>query len=143
MARFVKALPALALCIASCSPDAPPASGNTSPPPNAGTLLIHAQMTLGACYANGYCPDHFPLRRTAIVVRSPRGDLVTVATDRFGDARVRLAPGRYFTRLAPSARIQRAGDGEYNVLCGAGDQAAHALVTPRQITRVEVTCAQP
>lgn len=107
-------------------------SNNPMPPPNAGTAVIHARWTAGACNAAGRCAEQGVMGNSVIVLlRLGSGQRLTGRTDDQGDATFRITPGRYEARFArPYA-------------CGAGATTARIRVTARASSHAAIICVAP
>lgn len=112
-------------------------------PGNPGTLVVHARMTFGPVNERtGHAAGEFPMSGTRVRVRSADGTSAVARTDRHGNARFELAPGRYVARLADLAQPDGRGGGP-QIDCGAGAKSAMVRVPPHRVVHAEITCAQP
>ena len=119
------------------------ATSSSPVPPNAGTLIVHATMTLGPINAaTGRAAGEFPMTKTRVRVRAINGSSVTGTTNASGDARFVLAPGVYVVRLADLAQPDGAGGGP-QLDCGVGDSPATVRVLPHVVVHAAVACGQP
>jgi NADPH-dependent 2,4-dienoyl-CoA reductase/sulfur reductase-like enzyme len=111
------------LLLAACSTDT-----STPTPPNAGTLILHAQFAAGPVLARtGHQVTEVPLANAKIVLRSADGFLPTiVTTDEHGNARLFLAPGVWTARL--------------DVDCPTGDDPVTVGIQPGGETHTTVSC---
>lgn len=80
--------------------DASSCSESPDPPPNVGTLIVHALSTWGPVDSNGHSAGEQVLTETEVIARAANGVSAAATTDESGDARLMLAPGRYAVRLA-------------------------------------------
>lgn len=128
------------LTAASCSSRVGDVAG---PPAHAGALVVHAVMTLGPVNERtGRAAGEFAMSGTRVSVRSTDGTSLVAPTDRHGNARFELTPGRYVARLADLAQPDGQGGGP-QLDCLVGAFGASVRVLPHRTVHVEVTCVQP
>lgn len=124
------------IAVTSCS------KGSAQTPSNAGTLIVHATMTLGPVNERtGDAAVELAMAKADIRVRADDGSINLGETDAHGDARFVLVPSTYLARLVHTSQGDGMGDAE--LLCDAGDVPARAGVLPHRVTRVKVLCVQP
>lgn len=128
----------LVLAATACSRHA-----GSAGPPDTGTLVVHAVMTVGPVNERtGRAAGEFSMTGTRVAVASPPRAIAIATTDQHGNARFALAPGRYVTRFADLARLDRRG-GVPPIACGIGASSANVQVLPRRTVRAVVVCGQP
>lgn len=131
---FGLAVALIALAANSCTGS----SSKEAPPPNAGTLVVHALMTVGPVNVRtGHAAGEFPMTKTPVQVRATNDAPLVAATDQRGNARFVLAPGVYVVRLAELAHPGPQID------CGVGARGATVRVLAHRTAHAEVACVQP
>jgi hypothetical protein len=110
--------------LAACSSDKP-----TPPPPNAGTLILHAQFASGPGLpsSGGLQVNEDPLEGAKVRVRAVDGyPAFVVKTNNHGNATLVLAPGVYIAQL--------------DVDCTTGDDSVKVRIPPHGETHATVSC---
>ena len=104
------------------------ACSSASPPPSAGTLVVHAVFHAGPAAPSGI-QKAMPNAEVRVIGHGV--DLAVTSTDNFGNARFRLSPGRYLVQLISA-------DG-----CTAGTYDSTVTLRPHEVVRARVTCGNP
>jgi hypothetical protein len=131
------AVVAVAVALASCS-----STGIPNPPPNAGTLTIHAEFQAGPVGGDGHAAVESSMSRTRVRVRqADSGAISIVTTDRAGNAKLRLAPGRYYATFADLQGFNGKGG---DLTCGLGAPRTKTVrLSPRGTAHLEIVCGEP
>ena len=133
--RRIAVAAAVATVVTSCT------GGSPHPPPNAGTLIVHALWQAGPILPNGHAADESAMTHTRLLIRATSGPPVNVTTDEKGNARVLLAPGVYSATFADLAGFDGTGG---NLDCGLGAPYPEKVsLLAHRTAHLEVVCGNP
>lgn len=128
---------AVVVTLASCS-----SPGIPNPPANAGTLTIHAEIQAGPVDGDGHAAIESSMSGARVRVRQVGSSAISiVTTDRAGNAKLRLPPGRYNATFADLQGFNGKGG---DLTCGLGAPKTKTVrLLPRGAAHLEIVCGEP